>query len=68
MGDKKKKHSDTSHREIDIVPEIVRCLNIIQLGTEPLCRGDTGLLEAEAAQKFVLSSLEKEGGQLAKQF
>ena len=51
-----------------MVPEIVRCLNIIQLGTEPLCRGDTGLLEAEAAQKFVLSSLEKEGVRLAKQF
>ena len=51
-----------------MVREIVRCLNIIQLGAEPLCRGDTGLLEAEAAQKFMLSSLEKEGGKLAKQF
>ena len=57
-----------SDREIDMVREIVRCLNIIQLGAEALCRRETGLLEAEAALKFVLSSLEKEGGQLAKRF
>ena len=58
----------TSDREIDMVREIVRCLNVIQLGAETLCRGDTGLLEAEAALKFVLSSLKKEGGQLANRF
>ena len=40
-----------------------------QLGAEALCRRDTAaLLDAEAALKFVLSSLEKEGGQLAKRF
>ena len=32
------------------------------------CAADTGLLEAKAALKFVLSCLEKEGGQLAKRF
>ena len=46
----------------------VVCLNIIQLGAEARCRRDTRLLEAEAALKFVLSSLEKEGGQLTERF
>ena len=46
----------------------VVCLNIIQLGAEDRCCRDTGLLEAEATLKFVLSSLEKEGGQLAERF
>ena len=58
----------TSNREIDMVLEIARCLDIIWLGAETLCRGYTGLLEAEAALNFLLTSLEKEGNQLAKRF
>ena len=38
------------------------------MGAEALCRRDTGLLETEAALKFLLTSLEKEGSQLAKRF
>ena len=58
----------TSDRKIDMIREIVRCLNLMQLGADSLRRGGTGLFEDEAALKFVLSCLEKEGNQLAKRF
>ena len=57
-----------SDRESDLLQDIVRCLNIVKLGAEALCRRDTGLLEAEAAVKFMLGALKKEGSQLAKAF
>ena len=47
------------------IPELIRCLRILKLGAEALCRRESGLLEAEANLKFMLTALAKENSVIA---
>ena len=51
--------------EMDLIEEMVRCLNILKLGAESVCRRDCGLLEAEAAVRFMLTSLLQKSSDMA---
>ena len=58
IGDKRIKMIDDN--EYAVIPGLIRCLRVLKLGAEALCRRDSGLLEAEAALKFMLNALERE--------
>lgn len=64
IGDKRIKMIDDY--EYATIPRLIRCLRILKLGAEALCRRESGLLEAGAALTFILDALVKEDSAIAR--